>query len=98
MTVAWHQTPGADSPPVIVQTYRGRSQKDAVKWFTRDAARLSAAGYVPVAQSWAQGSWGCGAFAVALLLCLLLVGILVFIYMLVVKPNGTLTVTYSRRG
>lgn len=36
------------------------------------------------------------AFTVALLLCLLLIGILVFIYMLVVKPDGTLTVTYSR--
>ena len=33
----------------------------------------------------------------AILLFLLLVGILVFIYMLLVKPNGTLTVTYTLR-
>jgi hypothetical protein len=32
----------------------------------------------------------------ALLLCILLVGIFIFLYMLVVKPEGTLTVTYSR--
>jgi hypothetical protein len=31
-----------------------------------------------------------------LLLCIVLIGILVFIYMLIVKPEGTLTVTYAR--
>jgi hypothetical protein len=34
----------------------------------------------------------------ALLLCVLLVGIVVFIYMLIVKPDGTLTVTYELRA
>ena len=33
----------------------------------------------------------------ALLLCLLLIGIVVFIYMLIVKPPGTLTVVYEYR-
>lgn len=93
----WWEKPRPDGPPVVVRTYQGRSQNEAVKWFTRDAEAFGAAGYAPVSQSWAQGSWGCGAFLVALLLCFLLVGILVFIYMLVVKPRGTLTVTYARR-
>lgn len=97
MTLAWHQRPGPGSPPVIVRTYKGHSQQDAAKWFTKDASMFGAAGYVPVSQSWAQGSWGCGSFALALLLCFLLVGIFVFIYMLVVKPAGTLTVTYQRQ-
>lgn len=33
----------------------------------------------------------------ALLLCVIVIGILVFIYMLIVKPAGTLTVTYELR-
>lgn len=93
----WWETPTPDGPPVVVKTYKGHSQQDAAKWFTKDAPRWAAAGYAPVSQSWAQGSWGCGAFAVALLLCLVLVGLLVFVFMLVVKPDGTLTVTYARQ-
>jgi hypothetical protein len=52
-------------------------------------------GYRAAGQSWAQGQWGCGAWLFALLLCIVLVGFLVFIYMLIVKPDGTLTVTYE---
>ena len=59
---------------------------------------MAAKGYFPVSQSWAPGQWGAGAFITALLLCLIVIGILVFIYMLVVKPDGTLTVTYERRA
>jgi hypothetical protein len=33
---------------------------------------------------------------VALLLCIFLIGILIFLYLIVVKPEGTLMVTYSR--
>lgn len=82
---------------IIVRTYTG-SQSGAAAAFQKDAQRLAEQGYFPVSQNWAQGSWGCGAFIVALLLCLILVGILVFIYMLIVKPAGTLTVTYEHRG
>lgn len=34
----------------------------------------------------------------ALILCVLLIGILALIYMLIVKPAGTLTVTYELRA
>lgn len=40
---------------------------------------------------------GCGSFLLALLLAVVLIGILVFIYMLLVKPEGTLSVTYERQ-
>ena len=83
--------------PVIVRTYKG-SQSGAAAAFQRDAQRLASEGYFPVSQNWAQGSWGCGAFIVALILCFVLIGIIVFIYMLLVKPAGTLTVTYEYRG
>jgi hypothetical protein len=60
----------------------------------RDAEKLARQGYVPVSQSYAPGRWGCLAFLIALALCVILIGILVFVYMLIVEPDGTLTVTY----
>jgi hypothetical protein len=86
----------ADSPPTIVRTYRGAQQADTASAFRKDAAELAKYGYAPTTQSWAQGQWGCGAFLVALLLCVVLLGFLVFIYLLIVKPEGTLTVTYAK--
>jgi hypothetical protein len=56
---------------------------------------MAAHGYFPKSETWAPGEWGCGAFIVALLLCFILIGILVFIYMMIVKPAGTLTVVYE---
>ena len=85
-------------PTVVVEVYKGRNIQDATAKFQQDAMALAESGYVPTSQSWAQGSWGCGAFLVALVLAFVLVGILIFIYMLLVKPEGTLTVTYELRG
>jgi hypothetical protein len=82
---------------VIVRTYKG-SQSGAAQAFQRDAQKLAAQGYYPISQSWAPGSWSCGAFIVALLLAIVVIGILIFIYMLLVKPAGTLTVTYELRS
>ena len=42
--------------------------------------------------------WGWQEFAVAIALFLILIGIFVVIYMLIVKPDGTLTVTYEIRA
>jgi hypothetical protein len=86
----------ADPKNVVVKTYWG-SQAAATAAFQRDAAKMAAEGYFPTSQVWLPGSYGCGAFLVALLLCIILIGILVFIYMLVVKPEGRLTVTYEYR-
>ena len=80
----------------IIKTYKG-SQTEATKLFQVDSIEMAAKGYFPVAQSWAPGQWGCQAFLVAFLLSLLLIGLIVFIYMLIVKPDGALTVTYGRR-
>lgn len=88
-----------DTPaPTIIRTYVGKQQSDANGRFSEDAKRLSRAGYEPTTQSWAAGQWGCGAWLFALAACILLIGILVFLYMLIVKPEGTLTVTYAFRG
>jgi hypothetical protein len=87
--------PGGPPPQILVRVYRAYQQSDAVAVFQTDAASLADHGYRPVSQSWAQGQWGCGAWLVALLLCFVLIGGLVFLYMLIVKPDGTLTVTYE---
>jgi len=65
--------------------------------FQADSIQMAADGYFPTSQSWAPGQWGFGAFIGALLLCVLLIGFIALIYMLIVKPDGTLTVTYELR-
>ena len=82
---------------IIVKTYTG-SQAEATKSFQADAVRMADQGYFPVFQSWGPGRWRSGAFIAALLLCFLIVGIPALIYMLIVTPNGALTVTYGFRG
>jgi hypothetical protein len=80
---------GVTSPQgIIVRTYKG-SQSGTAKAFQKDAARLAKEGYFPIAQSW-QGAredlvlWH---------------GLLSFVYVLrtLLKPAGTLTVTYASR-
>jgi hypothetical protein len=82
---------------IIVKTYTG-SQAEATMSFQADAARMAAQGYFPVFQSWAPGRWRPRAFIAAVLLCFLIVGIPALIYMLIVTPDGALTVTYGFRG
>ena len=81
---------------VIVKTYKG-SQERASEDFRADAVNMAADGYYPTSQSWASGEYGCGMFLLALLLCFAIVGFFIFIYMLIVKPDGTLSVTYEYR-
>ncbi len=80
----------------IVKTYQGREQA-ATQAFKIDAAAMAAKGYRPTSQQYVPGSYGCGSFILAALLCFVLIGIIVFIYMLLVKPAGVLTVTYEYR-
>jgi len=95
-----HESPVATPPAnAIVRVYRGRQQADAVAEFQDDADELSRDGYVPVSQSWAQGQWGPGAFLAGLALILAFgIGLIVLAYLLIVKPAGTLTVSYERRA
>jgi hypothetical protein len=88
----------AANPPTIIRTYRGAQQGDTITAFQGDAAELARYGYSPTTQSWAQGQWGAGAWIVALLLCIVVIGLPVFVFMLIVKPDGSLTVTYTRNA
>jgi hypothetical protein len=81
---------------VVVREYKGKLA-EATRLFQVDAQAMAAEGYYPVSQVYQPGSWGAGAFIVALLLFLVVIGIFVFIYMLLVKPAGSLVVTYQWR-
>lgn len=85
-----------NQPRVIVKTYSG-NENEAMAQFRLDAEYLAKKDYYPTSQTYAPGSYGCAAFIGALLLCLLIIGILIFIYMLIVKPAGKLSVTYEYR-
>jgi hypothetical protein len=86
-----------DQNRIIIKNYKGQNQADAMASYQADATQMASMGYFPTSQSWAPGAYGCGSFIGALILCFILIGILVFIYMLIVKPEGTLSVTYELR-
>ena len=65
--------------------------------FQADSEQMAAHGYFPTSQTWTPGEWAARDFIVALLLCFILVGIVALIYMIIVKPAGTLRVTYERK-
>lgn len=73
--------------PVEVVVYKARTQEDAAKEFQKDAVKRAGRGYEVVSQSWADGRSGCLRF-------LMLGGI----GAMVIKPEGTLTVTYRLTG
>lgn len=84
----------------VTKFYSGNSgnQQSAYRMYLADKEKMSSRGYRPASETWQPGSWGVGAFIVALLLCFILIGILVFIYMIIVKPAGKLVVTYERQS
>ena len=84
----------SSKPRAIVKVYRG-NQKQATAEFQTDSAKMASKNYYPTSQTWSPGSYGVGSFLVAAILCFALIGIIIFIYMFIVKPEGTLTVTYT---
>lgn len=85
------------NPQSLVRVYKG-SQKEATELFQKDAAYLSGEGYAVTSQNWIEGSRGCGSFVLAAFLVLLVIGLIILVYYWMVKPDGTLTVTYELRN
>ncbi len=79
---------------IVIREYKGKLT-EATRLFQEDVPRMAASGYHPIAQQYQPGSWGCGAFLVAILLWVILIGVLIFLYMVIVKPAGSLVVTYQ---
>lgn len=82
---------------LLVRKYSG-SEKIVSELFQKDSLELAKIGYRPVSQNWIPGSYGFGSFIMATLLCFIIIGFLVFIYMMIVKPDGSLTVTFERES
>jgi len=87
-------TPDNNTIKNSIRSYKG-NQSVSAKLFQEHAIEMAKKGYIPTSQNYQPGEWSGGAFLMAGLLCFILVGFLVFIYMLIVKPEGTLTVTYE---
>jgi hypothetical protein len=83
-------------PPVLTRTYHGKPDEVALLR-QADADALASRGYYPTSQNYVEGRWSGGAWVLAVLACLLLVGILVLFYMIAAKPAGDLTVIYERK-
>jgi len=95
--VAAPTTDAGRATPILVWPYRAKSEDEAAMVFQADAPRMAGAGYDPVSQTWAPGQRSNAAIVAALFLSIWLIGLPILIYLIVVKPKGTLTVTYELR-
>ncbi|HEU4862749.1 MAG TPA: hypothetical protein VFU44_03150 [Candidatus Limnocylindria bacterium] len=82
---------------VMVRTYSGNSQQDALVLYAQDAPARADDGWVPVSQTWANGEWPTQAYFAATLLILAAgIGVVLLIVMAMYKPKRVLVVTYAR--
>ncbi len=84
---------GPDRPTVLARIYPGHHAA-AVELFQADAEDLATHGYVPVAQSYAEGRYTAAATTIAAILVLVGIGVFLLLYTAAVRPPGTLAVTY----
>ena len=88
---------GPDRPVILVRVYPGYHEQ-AVELFQVDAEDLAAHGYVPVAQSYAEGRWASWFVTLSAILVIVAIGILLLVYMGATRPPGNLAVTYTLRA
>lgn len=84
-------------PKKAVVKYFTGYQLQTAEMFQNDATEMSRQGYKPVSQCWLPGSYDGGLFILALILCIVGIGVLVLVYMLVTRPRGVLIVSYELR-
>lgn len=82
---------------VILRTYWAQRPADAIRWYQRDLDDLVDHGYLPTGHSWAPGEWTFAPFLVGILLAPLGIGVVLLIYLAVLRPDGTLTATFVLR-
>jgi hypothetical protein len=80
----------------MVRTYHGRNQAASAELFAEDAVKLAEEGWVVAAQAWVEDDWSSGAYLVAAILVIFIVGIALLILFGIYKPKRTLMVTYQR--
>ncbi len=95
--VAVTVSPYGSLPETLVRGYFGYNQTVAFGAFEMEARQLGYWGFRPVSQTWIRRQRSVGDFVIAIVLFVVLVGFLVFLYMLIVQPSdGILSVTYAR--
>lgn len=85
-------------PKKAVVKYFSGYQLQIAEIFQNDATEMSRQGYKPVSQCWLPGSYDGGLFILALILCVVGIGVLILIYMLATRPRGILIATYELRA
>jgi hypothetical protein len=88
---------GLDRPVILVRVYPGYHE-EALELFQIDAEDLAIHGYVPVAQSYAEGRYAGWYVTLAAFLVIFLLGIILLVYMAATRPPGNLAVTYMLRS
>jgi hypothetical protein len=80
--------------------YAGRSDFEVRTKRAADGAALGSRGYLPVSETFVEGSWRGSQWVLAFLLLAIAIipGAAALIYMASNKPGGTATVTYERAG
>jgi hypothetical protein len=82
---------------ILVRKYEGESEDAMADAFHADAVELASQDYYPAGQHYVDGSWGCAATVVALVLCLFVIGLPIIGFMILNRPRGSLFVTYVFR-
>ena len=80
-------------PPTLSRAYRERSDADIKRIRALDAAQLASRGYFPLSEGFVPGQWRPIDWLVAILF-----GLIWVIFLLVVKPAGTVTVYLRPRS
>jgi hypothetical protein len=88
---------GSGRPTILARVYPGYHEI-AVELFQMDAELLAEHGYMPTAQSYAEGRWRTSIVILVILASAFVIGLPFLLYMLAVRPPGSLAVTYELHG
>jgi len=80
---------------IVIKNHTG-IHNQIVYNFKRDHEEISKEGYSLKSQIFIPGSYTTGNFIICALLCLIIIGVIGFIYMALIKPEGTLITTYEK--
>ena len=88
----------SDGHSLVLKAYEGKHGEVTAR-LQVDSIEMAAEGYFPTWQNWVPGEWPRERYVKAAWLIFLFgIGILILAYLLIVEPDGTLTVTYERRA
>ncbi len=90
--------PDAEPAPGATMSVRYAGKYDkAMAAFENDAAEWAQLNWYPTSETYVAGTWGCGAWVLAFLAMVIVVGIIALAYMIATKPAGELIVIYEYR-